>query len=230
MQDKGQKGLSESAFLLSSQTFRTLASTRLHATPPQLKSLPPSRSPHQTPSDFDLNPNAVPSTISFLERMPAAVLVPLLKEGPLSVLLTKRTQHLPTHAGQISFPGGKKDPLDQNPLFTALREAKEEIGLDEVHVEPLGFLDIYYTVTGYAVSPVVAFLEQECSLTPNPEEVAEIFEVPLAFLMNPANLQIHSHTIRGVERKFYALTYKDYYIWGATAGILKNMYEKLFKP
>mgnify|MGYP000979727724 CR=1 FL=1 len=148
----------------------------------------------------------------------------------LSILLTQRTADLPSHAGQIAFPGGKVDPEDDGPLGAALREASEEIGLDPALVEPLGFLDPYRTVTGFAVTPVLALVSPEFHLTLNTREVADAFEVPFAFLMDANNHEMHTRVYRGHERKYYAMPYGERYIWGATAGILVNMHRRLFQP
>jgi 8-oxo-dGTP pyrophosphatase MutT (NUDIX family) len=180
------------------------------------------------PSDFDLNPGAEAELGPPDEPIPAAVLVPVIARDPLSLLLTQRTGGLAAHAGQIAFPGGKVDPRDRGALGAALREAEEEIGLEPALVEPLGCLDIYRTVTGFAITPVVALVQPGFTLSLNQREVAEAFEVPLPFLMDGANHQKHSRVYRGHARQYYAMPYGERYIWGATAGILKNMHERLF--
>ncbi len=154
----------------------------------------------------------------------ASVLFPIVlrEQGP-TVLLTQRTEHLRDHAGQISFPGGRAEEDDLSPQHTALREAKEEIGLLPRHVEVVGFLPEYRTVTGYRITPVVAFLTPPFELRPDPSEVAEVFEVPLAFLMNPANHQRHSREYQGRTRHFFAMPYGRHFIWGATAGIIVTL-------
>jgi 8-oxo-dGTP pyrophosphatase MutT (NUDIX family) len=159
---------------------------------------------------------------------PAAVLVPIVlrPDGP-TLLLTRRTEHLRDHPGQISFPGGRVEPADASPLATALREAAEEIGLDPALPEPLGYLPEYRTGTGFRVMPVVAFLRPPFTVTPHPGEVAEVFEVPLAFLLDPANHQRHSRHYRGALRHFHALPYGPYFIWGATAGMIVSLYRLL---
>jgi len=163
-----------------------------------------------------------------LELVPASVLFPIVlrEEGP-SVLLTQRTQHLKDHPGQISFPGGRSEPEDVDPAHTALREAEEEIGLAATHVEIIGYLPEYHTITAYRVTPVVAVVTPPFELQPDPFEVADIFEVPLAFLMDPANHQQHAIEHRGALRHYYAMPYKDYFIWGATAGIIRSLYRAL---
>ena len=180
-----------------------------------------------TPSDYDLNPDM---QLAHGRMRPAAVLIPVVARTELTVLLTQRTDTLSNHAGQIAFPGGRIDAADAGPEAAALREAHEEIGLDPAHVMPLGFLDSYRTGTGYTISPLVGLVEPPFTLTLQASEVAEAFEVPLSFLMNPANHQLHTRVWKGAERRFYAMPYENRYIWGATAGILKNMYERLFAP
>ncbi len=205
--------------------FRTAAAERFHASP---QSPPAAASAVPPPSDFDLNPSAFAEWSGPAPARPAAVLVPVVARDELSILLTERTPHLAAHAGQIAFPGGKPDPGDSGPIDTALREAEEEIGLSRDFVEPLGFLDVYRTGTGFAVTPVVALVAPGFALTLNTGEVASVFEVPLAFLMDPANHRIDARTLGGRDRRFYAMPYGDRYIWGATAGILRNMHDKLF--
>jgi 8-oxo-dGTP pyrophosphatase MutT (NUDIX family) len=152
---------------------------------------------------------------------PAAVLVPVVNrpEG-LTLLLTQRSADLPDHAGQISFPGGRVEPEDPTLADTALREAAEEVGLDPLRVAVLGQLAPYETVTGYRVTPVVAWVEPPFTLTPDPVEVAEAFEVPLAFLLDPTNQQRHYRMLGETRRDFWAIPYRDRYIWGATAAML----------
>jgi 8-oxo-dGTP pyrophosphatase MutT (NUDIX family) len=147
-----------------------------------------------------------------------------------TVLLTQRSAHLNDHAGQIAFPGGKIDPTDATPRDAALREAFEEVGLERRFVEPIGYLDLYATSFGFRILPTVARVEPGFSLRVNAAEVDDAFEVPLAFLMNPANHQIHSKEFRGMERWYYAMPFADRYIWGATAGILRVLYERICLP
>jgi 8-oxo-dGTP pyrophosphatase MutT (NUDIX family) len=165
---------------------------------------------------------------------PASVLIPLVVRGPqVSVLLTQRTAHLHDHAGQISFPGGRMDEGDADAIATALRESHEEIGLAPDVVEVIGTLPIYVTITGYRVTPVVALIEQNFSLMLDAFEVEEAFEVPLSFLMDPANHERRRVDIGGASRTFYAMPYDDphaakrYFIWGATASMLRNFYHLL---
>lgn len=182
------------------------------------------------PSDFDLNPDLLADLGVMDPPRAAAVLVPIVVRPELTVLFTVRTAHLKSHAGQISFPGGKIDEADADPLATALREAEEEIGLDRQHVEPLGYLDNYRTGTGFCVTPVVALVQADFELKLNEGEVAEVFEVPLSFLMNTDNHQHHSREWRGRDRHFYAMPYGERFIWGATAGMIKNLESRLFQP
>lgn len=159
----------------------------------------------------------------------ASVLVPLV-ERPLgyTVLLTQRTAHLEHHAGQISFPGGRAEESDDGPVDTALREAEEEIGLHRRHVtEIVGFLDLYQTVTGFLVTPVVAFVTPPFDLTLDAFEVAEAFEVPLAFILDPRNHERRSMLYKGQQRSFYVIPFEERYIWGATAAMLVNLARRL---
>lgn len=159
---------------------------------------------------------------------PAAVLVPLVQRAEgLTLLLTQRTDHLTDHAGQISFPGGRAEDYDADPVATALRETEEEIGLHRRHVDVLGSLPDYLTGTGYRVTPVVALVRPPFTLTADPSEVAEIFEVPLAFLMDGGNHQRLSTMLPDGRRSFYAMPYERFYIWGATAGMLRNLFHFL---
>jgi 8-oxo-dGTP pyrophosphatase MutT (NUDIX family) len=179
-------------------------------------------------SDDDLNPEARAIPYDTAPK-PAAVLVPIVRRDPeLTVLLTLRTGALTSHAGQIAFPGGKIDDDDAGPAEAALREAWEEIGLDAAHVETLGYLDRYLTRTAYSVVPVVALVTQGFILTPHADEVSDIFEVPLRFLMTSENHHIHSLDWRGRMRQFYAMPFGERYIWGATAGMIKNLYDRLY--
>ncbi|HLO65010.1 MAG TPA: CoA pyrophosphatase [Azonexus sp.] len=163
-----------------------------------------------------------------LPLTPAAVLFPIvLRDGGYTVLLTQRTAHLRDHAGQVSFPGGRVEAHDLSPMDTALRETEEEIGLARERVEVLGFLPEYRTGTGFRVTPVVALVRPPFDLQPDPFEVAEIFEVPLSFLLDPANHQQHSLHYRGALRNYFAMPYGEYFIWGATAGMIRSLSERL---
>lgn len=171
-----------------------------------------------------------------IDREPtaASVLVPLVVRGQgVSVLLTRRTDHLRDHAGQISFPGGRAEDEDIDAVATALRETEEEIGLARSHIEVIGALPTYATVTNFVVTPVVALVETGFTLKPDPFEVAEVFEVPLSFLMTPANHQRHGFEWQGGRREFWSMPWQDtpegsrYFIWGATAAMLRNFYRFL---
>ena len=169
----------------------------------------------------------------FIDRAPAqaAVLVPIvLRERP-TVLLTERTAHLSTHSGQVAFPGGRSDPQDADAAATALREAQEEVGLEPEAVEVLGPLATYTTGTAFIVTPVVGLVRPGQVLRANPHEVADIFEVPLDFLLDPAHHQRHLLQWQGQQREWFAMPYQDgeqqRFIWGATAGMLRNLYRFL---
>jgi len=219
--------LSSSATLTASE-FRRLARQRLHETPSEAI-FDPRTGRSWGRSDFDLNPELLAELALMDPPRPAAVLVPVVAREQLTVLLTVRTDHLPTHAGQIAFPGGKVDSrVDSSPLATALREAQEEIGLEARYIEPLGFLDSYRSGTGFHIMPLVALVEPSFRLAPDPSEVADTFEVPLSFLMDAANHQQHAREWRGRLRHFYAIPFGERYIWGATAGMIKNLHERLF--
>ena len=162
------------------------------------------------------------------ELTPASVLFPIvLRQSGPSVLLTQRTAHLKDHPGQISFPGGRVEPADASPAATALREAQEEIGLASRHVEIIGYLPEYRTGTGFRVTPVVALLTPPFEVRPDPREVAEVFEVPFSFLMDAANHRQHAMHHRGKLRHYFAMPYGDYFIWGATAGIIVTLARAL---
>lgn len=159
---------------------------------------------------------------------PAAVLLPIVERPQsLSVLLTLRASDLRAHSGQVAFPGGKIDS-GETPLHAALREAREEIGLEERFVEPLGWLDPYFTGTGFRVAPLVAMIKPSFALKLNRLEVDEVFETPFTFLMDAANHRLEEREWQGRRRQFYAMPHEGRYIWGATAGMLRNLYETLF--
>lgn len=158
-------------------------------------------------------------------RRPAAVLIPILQSAhgePLRLLLTQRTAHLRDHAGQISFPGGGLNP-GETPMAGALREAQEEIGLDPNRVTLFGQMPQYHTGTGFSVSPLIGFVQTPCELVPDPGEVAEIFDVPLDFILDPRNMRQETRYYRGAWRSFLAVPWSGYYIWGATAGMLAQL-------
>ncbi|NOT72614.1 MAG: CoA pyrophosphatase [Hyphomicrobium sp.] len=202
-------------------TFRQWATARLLAAPLTAAAA------EAGPSDFDLNPDAAPAADA-TALTPAAVLVPIIARGALTMLLTERTAHLSAHAGQIAFPGGKIEPQDAGAAAAALREAQEETGLAPAHVTPLGYLEPYRTGTGFLITPLVALVDPAFTLKPDPSEVARVFEVPLPFLMDDANHRIDTLFWRGADRRFYAMPYEQHYIWGATAGIIRTLYRRLF--
>jgi 8-oxo-dGTP pyrophosphatase MutT (NUDIX family) len=177
--------------------------------------------------DLDLDP-ATWERAGVKATRQAAVLIPVVDRTELTVILTVRTPDLTSHAGQIAFPGGKIDPHDASPVAAALREANEEIGLVPARVEPLGYLDLYLTFSCFRILPTVARVDPHFTMTLNRHEVVEAFEVPLAFLMAPENHQRHSRDWKGIIRQYYAMPYEDRYIWGVTAGILRNLYERLY--
>jgi 8-oxo-dGTP pyrophosphatase MutT (NUDIX family) len=193
--------------------------------------VPPGLSdPGITPArgDHDIDPLA--SAVAAVRPIrPAAVLVPVIDRPEPTVLLTQRTAHLKDHAGQISFPGGKIDPDDADPAAAALREAREEIGLEARLIAPIGYLDLYLTTFGYRIVPVIARITPGFRLELNAAEVDEAFEVPLQFLMDEANHQRHSRDWNGMKRSYYAMPFGQRYIWGATAGILRNLYERIYR-
>ena len=158
----------------------------------------------------------------------AAVLIPVIAQAQgLTVLFTQRTQHLKSHSGQVSFPGGRAEPGDASAEFTALREAQEEIGLALERVEILGRLPEYHTRTGFRVTPVIGLIQPPLELTPDPREVESVFEVPLSFLLDPANRQRRTREFQGRSVGFYVFEYQGHMIWGATAGMLVNLHKML---
>ncbi|HUO54572.1 MAG TPA: CoA pyrophosphatase [Rhodoblastus sp.] len=187
--------------------------------------------PAQRPHDGDHRLNApVPGEIALLPEpaRPAAVLAPVVdRDGGPNLLLTLRAGSLREHSGQIAFPGGKIEP-GESPVEAALREAEEEIGLSRKRVEILGCLDPYETSTGFRVFPLVGLLRPPLDLTLNRDEVDDVFETPLSFLMDAANHQRHFRQWQGRRRQFYAMPYENHYIWGATAGMIRNLYERLY--
>jgi len=181
--------------------------------------------PQRPRGDHDLSPELYQPGRSLI---PAAVLVPIVERAAaLTVLLTRRTDHLDDHAGQIAFPGGRIEASDTGPSAAALREAEEETGLPPARVRLIGQLDTYVTRTGFEVVPVVGLVTPPFTIEPDSFEVAELFEVPLAFFLAPENRQRHSRVFQGKERQFYVFPYGDYYVWGATAGMLVNLADVL---
>jgi 8-oxo-dGTP pyrophosphatase MutT (NUDIX family) len=177
--------------------------------------------------DLDLNPEMW-IRAGVKATKPAAVLVPIIDRRQPTVLLTLRTAELPSHAGQVAFPGGKIDAADESPVAAALREAREETGLAPALIEPIGYLDLYLTFSGFRILPTVARVKPDFTLALNPQEVTETFEVPLEFLMTPANHQRKTRDWNGLTRDYYAIPFENRYIWGITAGILRNLYERVY--
>ena len=175
--------------------------------------------------DLDLDPESW-TKAGVTATKPAAVLIPVIDRSVPTVILTQRTADLPSHAGQIAFPGGKIDG-EETPAGAALREAEEEIGLEPALVEPLGYLDLYLTFSGFRILPMVARIAPDFELTPNRSEVADIFEVPLDYLMRPENYRRKSRDWNGIIRHYYEIPYHNRHIWGVTAGILRNLYERI---
>ena len=176
--------------------------------------------------DLDLNPEMW-MRAGVRATKPAAVLVPIIDRCQPTVLLTLRTAELASHAGQVAFPGGKIDAADESPVAAALREAREEIDLAPTLIEPIGYLDLYLTFSGFRILPTVARVKPDFGLALNPREVTETFEVPLEFLMTPANHQRKTRDWKGLARDYYAIAFENRYIWGITAGILRNLYERV---
>ncbi|WP_133769949.1 CoA pyrophosphatase [Enterovirga rhinocerotis] len=205
--------------------FEARAAERLRREPPSLGETPRA----DLKGDHALTPG--PWTLPGISGPPrlAAVLIAVVdRPGAPTILLTERASSLRQHSGQIAFPGGKMDPEDDSPLATALREAREEIGLDGALVRPVGYLDAYLSGTNYFVIPVLGLVQPGFRLALNREEVESVFEVPLTFLMDEGNHEIHARDLRERIRSYYAMPFGNRYIWGVTAGILRNMYERLY--
>jgi 8-oxo-dGTP pyrophosphatase MutT (NUDIX family) len=208
---------------LDAQSLRRLIEARLRGTRPSL-ALDALRLP-ATPGDL---PAPLRPRLLAKPPVPAAVLVPLVeRDSGLHVLLTLRTAHLRDHAGQVSFPGGRMEAADESPAAAALRETFEEIGLGADYIEVVGYLDTYLTITGYAVVPVVAFVRDGFSLALDEFEVAGVFEVPLRVILDPANHRLRQRDLHGAEVAYYEIPYEDHHIWGATAGMLVGLQQRL---
>jgi 8-oxo-dGTP pyrophosphatase MutT (NUDIX family) len=216
--------MQDAAAILDSETFFARVRRRLDLEVPAGLT-DPAITPRR--GDHDIDP--VMAKIAMVRPIrPAAVLVPIVSRDVPTVLLTQRAAHLNEHSGQVSFPGGKIE-AGETPRDGALREAEEEIGLSRSAVEPLGYLDLYMTTLGYRIVPVIARVMPPFDLALNKSEVDEAFEVPLAFLMEPKNLQRHSREWQGLTRSYYAIPFEQRYIWGVTAGILRNLYERIVR-
>jgi 8-oxo-dGTP pyrophosphatase MutT (NUDIX family) len=210
------------ALRLSGAEFAALAQDRLRPEPPQ-----PGDLIARPRGDHEMQPQPMvqPDEAAAVQ---AAVLIPIvLRESGPTVLLTQRAAALRSHSAQVAFPGGRVDAVDGSPVVTALRETEEEIGLARTHIRTLGFLDAYLTGTGYRIVPVVALVEPPFSLKLNLHEVDEAFETPLDFLLDPANHKREGREWKGLYRTYYAISFGDRYIWGATAGMIRNLYERL---
>jgi 8-oxo-dGTP pyrophosphatase MutT (NUDIX family) len=207
------------------QDFFALARSRLTLDVPAALTNPDAKGIRR--GDLDLDP-ALWQRAGICATRPAAVLVPVVDRLAPTVLLTQRTAELASHAGQVAFPGGKIDPGDESPVAAALREAKEEVGLPPMLVEPIGYLDLYLTFSGFRILPTVARVRPEFALELNPREVVDAFEVPLDFLMNPDHHRRKTRDWKGIARDYYEMPFGERYIWGITAGILRNLYERVY--
>ncbi|MCB1438860.1 MAG: CoA pyrophosphatase [Nitratireductor sp.] len=212
---------------LDGTAFRRLAGETLLPRGSELDQGADAHPPH---GDFAMNPEFRDWVFSRAQK-PAAVLIPVIERpGDLSVLLTRRTEKLSSHSGQVAFPGGKIDLADKDAAAAALREAEEEVALNPALVEVLGQLPQYLTGSGYQISPVVALVDPGAEVSPNPGEVAAIFEVPLSFLMDTRNHRRSSRQFQGKERFFLEMPFGEHYIWGVTAGIIRLMHDRMIVP
>jgi 8-oxo-dGTP pyrophosphatase MutT (NUDIX family) len=215
--------LSSDGHALGREFFERARARLTLAVPPALTD----RTVASARGDLDLDPSLW-ERAGVAATRPAAVLVGVVDRPQPTVLLTQRTADLQSHAGQIAFPGGKIEASDASPAAAALREAAEEVGLDRGLVDPIGYLDLYLTFSGFRILPTVARIDPSHRLTLNRSEVDEAFEVPLAFLMDAQNHALHSRDWKGVIRRYYAIPFGERYIWGVTAGILRNLYERFY--
>ena len=211
---------------LSTAEFFALAEARLSLKTPKALT-----DPHSIPSDND--EDADPAVLAAIAAMrpirTATVLVPIIARAEPTVLFTQRTAHLADHAGEIAFPGGKIEAVDASPAAAALREAEEEVSLDRRFVEPIGYLDVHVTPSGYRILPVLARVHEGFSLHFNRGEVHDTFEAPLAFLMAPQNHRREKAEWNGLTTSIYAIPFNDHKIWGVTAGILRNLWERIYR-
>lgn len=205
--------------------FVNLAAARLRAAEPSLV-----LADHKRPNGDHALQVGLQGPYTAERPKPAVVLVPVVEREEPSVLFTVRADSLREHSGQVAFPGGRVDPTDTTLFDAALREADEEIGLPRNKVDLLGYLDVYLSGTNYLVVPVVAMVKPDFMIKLNPEEVSDVFEVPLSVLMDPVRHELHSREWKGELRHYYAISFEQRYIWGVTAGIVRNMYERLFRP
>jgi 8-oxo-dGTP pyrophosphatase MutT (NUDIX family) len=212
----------------SLREFVTLAKERLSLqtpanlnAPASLEELTEQQGDHQMAKDMS-------EILADKPFRPAAVLMPIVAREKPAFLLTQRAEKLTTHSGQVAFPGGRIDPGDKDPADAAMREAMEEIGLSREFITPLGYLDPYLSGTGFRIVPVVALVRPAFTLKLNPAEVTDAFEVPFDFLMSPQNHLRHNREWRGLTRSYYAMPYGERYIWGATAGMIRRLYERLY--
>ncbi len=213
----------DDAIAVQARDIAELARKRLY---PEAR-FAPENSAHSDHAIAGMNPSAE----HLATAKPAAVLIPLLaRDEGLTMLLTRRSAGLRQHSGQIAFPGGRIDAGDNGALGAALREAEEEIGLAPRHVTPLGFLGPYFSTTGFRITPVVALMDAAAPLKPNAGEVDGVFEVPFAFVMDPANHQTHEREWQGQMRRYFAIPHGDHYIWGVTAGIIRMLWLRLYAP